>query len=169
MYVIRKYIWFFFWMRLKIFMLLVLLHSRKSGCNKEAINIFYKKLLISSRIKTEIANILENRQSPFNRNFISKKCVTEAWSFILIASMTLFYLLFTDSRIWKLYLSIKKFKSSNKWSVIVRITYKWLILKNSTTWIVSAFGVFLVRIFPHWDRIQRFTSQISIFSPNAGK
>ena len=154
MYVIRKYIWFFFWMRLKIFMLLVLLHSRKSGCNKEAINIFYKKLLISSRIKTEIANILENRQSPFNRNFIS---------------MTLFYLLFTDSRIWKHYLSIKKFKSSNKWTVIVRITYKWLILKNSTTWIVSAFGVFLVRIFPHWDRIQRFTSQISIFSPNAGK
>ena len=72
MYVIRKYIWFFFWIRLKIFMLLVLLHSRKSGCNKEAINIFYKKLLISSRIKTKIASILENRQSPFNRNFISK-------------------------------------------------------------------------------------------------
>ena len=34
---------------------------------------------------------------------------------------------------------------------------------------VSVFGVFLVRIFPHSDRIQKDTEHLSIFSPNPGK
>ena len=35
--------------------------------------------------------------------------------------------------------------------------------------VVSVFGVFLVRIFPHLDWIQRNTPSFSVFSPNAGK
>ena len=38
-----------------------------------------------------------------------------------------------------------------------------------TAWEVSIFGVFLVRIFPDSDWIQRDTSYLSVFSPNAGK
>ena len=40
---------------------------------------------------------------------------------------------------------------------------------NSTEWKVSVFGVFLVRIFPYLDRIQKDTEYLSIFIPNAGK
>ena len=34
-------------------------------------------------------------------------------------------------------------------------------------WKVAAFGVFLVRTFPHSNRIRRGTEYLSIFSPNA--
>ena len=33
----------------------------------------------------------------------------------------------------------------------------------------SVFGVFLVHIFPHSDRIRKDTPYLSVFSPNAGK
>ena len=38
-----------------------------------------------------------------------------------------------------------------------------------TAWNMSKYGVFLVRILPHSDWIQRDTKYLSIFSPNAGK
>ena len=38
-----------------------------------------------------------------------------------------------------------------------------------TAWEVSIFEVFLVRIFPHSDWIQRDTEYLSVFSPNGGK
>ena len=38
-----------------------------------------------------------------------------------------------------------------------------------TMWKVSVFGVFLVRIFPHSDRIQRDTPNPSVFSSNTRK
>ena len=38
-----------------------------------------------------------------------------------------------------------------------------------TAWKVSIFGVILVRIFPHLDRMPRYTKCLSVFSPNAGK
>ena len=38
-----------------------------------------------------------------------------------------------------------------------------------TAWKASAFGVILVRIFPHLNWIQRETPHLSVFSPNAGK
>ena len=42
--------------------------------------------------------------------------------------------------------------------------------KRITAWKVSVFGVFLVRIFPHSDWIQRGdTEYLPVFSPNAGK
>ena len=41
--------------------------------------------------------------------------------------------------------------------------------KKTTTWKVSIFGVFLVRIFPHLDWIRRDTSYLPALSPNAGK
>ena len=37
-----------------------------------------------------------------------------------------------------------------------------------TAWIVSVFGIFLVRIFPHSDWIWKDSPYLSIFSPNAG-
>ena len=36
-------------------------------------------------------------------------------------------------------------------------------------WKMSKCGVFVVRIFLHWDWIRRFTESISVFSPNAEK
>ena len=41
--------------------------------------------------------------------------------------------------------------------------------KDITALKLSVFGVFLVRIFPHLNCIRRFTPQISVFCPNAGK
>ena len=41
--------------------------------------------------------------------------------------------------------------------------------KVSAAWKLSAFGVFLVRIFPHSDWIWRDMKYLSIFNPNAGK
>ena len=38
-----------------------------------------------------------------------------------------------------------------------------------TSWTLSAFGVFLVRIFPHLNWIWRDTLYLFVFSPNAGK
>ena len=38
-----------------------------------------------------------------------------------------------------------------------------------TAWKVSAFGVFLVGIFPQSDWIRRDTENFFVFSPNAGK
>ena len=42
-------------------------------------------------------------------------------------------------------------------------------LANITVWNVSKYGVFLVRILPHLDWIQKDTKYLSVFSPNAGK
>ena len=43
-------------------------------------------------------------------------------------------------------------------------------LTSSTTFVnFSNLGFFLVRISPHWDSIQRFTKEISLFSPNMEK
>ena len=39
----------------------------------------------------------------------------------------------------------------------------------NTTQKVFIFRVFLVRIFPYLDLIEKFTEKISVFSPNAGK
>ena len=39
----------------------------------------------------------------------------------------------------------------------------------STVWKVSVFGVFLVRIFPYLDWIQKDTEHLSVFSKNVGK
>ena len=36
-------------------------------------------------------------------------------------------------------------------------------------WKLVVFGVFLVRIFPHWDWIRRDNPFLPVFSPNAGK
>ena len=38
-----------------------------------------------------------------------------------------------------------------------------------TSWKVSVFGTFLVRIFPDSDWIRRDTEYLSVFSPNAGR
>ena len=38
-----------------------------------------------------------------------------------------------------------------------------------TAWKVSVFGVILVRIFPHSDRIRTDTEYLSVFRPNVGK
>ena len=47
----------------------------------------------------------------------------------------------------------------------------WLCQQSPeyTTWIVSLFGVFLVRIFPHSDWVRRVTEYLSVFNPNVGK
>ena len=42
-------------------------------------------------------------------------------------------------------------------------------LKKYTAWKVSVFGVFLVRIFPHSDWVQRYTEYLSVISPNMRK
>ena len=42
-------------------------------------------------------------------------------------------------------------------------------LKKFTTWKVSGFGAFLVRIFPHSDWIQTNIPYLSVFSSNAGR
>ena len=36
-------------------------------------------------------------------------------------------------------------------------------------WKLVVFGVFLIRIFPHWDWIRRDNPFLPVFSPNAGK
>ena len=41
--------------------------------------------------------------------------------------------------------------------------------KFSTGKKLSAFRVFLIRIFPHLDRMRRNLSYLTVFSPNAGK
>ena len=41
--------------------------------------------------------------------------------------------------------------------------------KDSTTWKVAVFGVFLVIIFLHMDWIRRYKEYLSVISPNAGK
>ena len=43
------------------------------------------------------------------------------------------------------------------------------ILVSNTVWKVSVFGVFLVRIFPYLDWIQKDTEHLSVFSKNVGK
>ena len=43
------------------------------------------------------------------------------------------------------------------------------VMKFSIARKVSKYGVFLVRIFPHSDWIQRETPYLSVFRPNAGK
>ena len=42
-------------------------------------------------------------------------------------------------------------------------------LFTHTAWKVSVFGVWLVRIFPHSDRIRKNTPYVFVFSPNAKK
>ena len=51
-------------------------------------------------------------------------------------------------------------------SYLVRLN---LLDISITTWKMSVFGVFLVRIFPHLDWIRRGTPYLSVFSPNTGK
>ena len=43
------------------------------------------------------------------------------------------------------------------------------VLLIYTAWKVSIFGVILVLIFPHLDRMSTDTKYLSVFSPNAGK
>ena len=54
-------------------------------------------------------------------------------------------------------------------SVLKEVRILWVISTVTTAWKVSVFWVFLVRIFPHLDWIQRDTPYLSLFSPNAGK
>ena len=42
-------------------------------------------------------------------------------------------------------------------------------LWHYTAWNVSIFEVFLVRIFPHSDRMRRDTPSLCVFSPDSGK
>ena len=59
-------------------------------------------------------------------------------------------------------------KNQEYWS---EMGYMIILIKTleNTARKLSIFGVFLVRIFPHLDRIQRDTENLSVFSPNAGK
>ena len=66
------------------------------------------------------------------------------------------------SKIFKGYISFI-YRSSNKFQISKVVITTCESLRKS-----SVYGVFLVRIFPHSDWIRRFT-EISIFSPNAGK
>ena len=50
--------------------------------------------------------------------------------------------------------------------LLVRVSF--IETNCRTAWEVSVFGVFLIYIFPHLDRIRRYTLYL-VFSPNTGK
>ena len=52
---------------------------------------------------------------------------------------------------------------------LLHLCFCWISEQNYTAWKVSAFRVFLGRIFPHLDWIRRDTLYLSAFSPNAGQ
>ena len=55
------------------------------------------------------------------------------------------------------------------WNVFLIFNRKHFFKKDFTTWKVSVFGVFLVRIFAHSDWIWIHTEYLSVFSPDAWK
>ena len=66
------------------------------------------------------------------------------------------------------YVNVKVYKNNIRY---IRNNVIWLLIKISTVWEVPIFDIFLVRIFPHSDWIQRDTpSSLRIQSePNAAK
>ena len=65
-------------------------------------------------------------------------------------------------------------ESSENWTFVL-FNKEYLIedlhffVQSNTALIVSLFGIFLVRIFPHSEWIQRDTGYLSVFGPNAEK
>ena len=62
--------------------------------------------------------------------------------------------------------------SSYMFDRVLQTPLFWSVVSSETEcipWKTSAFGVFLVFIFPHSDWIRRDTKYLSIFSPNKGK
>ena len=59
--------------------------------------------------------------------------------------------------------NVKVYKNNIRY---IRNNVIWLLIKINTVWEVPVFDIFLVRIFPHSDWIQRDTQHPSVFTSN---